>query len=321
MAVKSLYVATAILVGLLAVLLIDLALGASGALAQERKNCPAGFVWIRWSPNGCSQEVLPAHGYINADGYGVCETGYDADYEERPTTDGKPPPGSGRTSFPYLKACLSSTTGAAGAGGFSGTAGDAAEQLYDGGGGPSGEELATVGVGFGAGFGLATWRTLGIGAGVGGPPGAIRVGATRAPSLDQMIAESKKRLEVLKRQRMEALNDHKAAINLLGFYSWHYWTGSIPRWMAVGGISALAALTIEKLTAFARIVVGGTLYTFTIQNTSWPPPQDEAAKMIPKFRAMMLRTGNRVAAIDAQIKGEEQRLLQMEAKKLFSTTP
>jgi hypothetical protein len=97
-------VAMALLAGLLAVFLLDLALGAPGALAQEKKNCPAGFVWERWSPNGCSQEKLPEHGYIDYDGWGTCEAGYQADIEQRPTTDGKPPPGSPRTSFPYLKA-------------------------------------------------------------------------------------------------------------------------------------------------------------------------------------------------------------------------
>ena len=106
MTIRLLSVAMALLAGLLAVLLAELALNAATVSADEpeRKNCPPGFGWIRWSPNGCSQEKLPAHGYINADGYGVCETGYEADREERATTDGKPPPGSGRTNSPYLKA-------------------------------------------------------------------------------------------------------------------------------------------------------------------------------------------------------------------------
>lgn len=98
--------ATALLVGLLAVFLLDLALGSPGALAQERKNCPEGFVWIRWSPNGCSQEILPAHGKIGFDGHAICEEGYQGIYQRRETTDGKSPPGSPYTSFPYLLQCV-----------------------------------------------------------------------------------------------------------------------------------------------------------------------------------------------------------------------
>ncbi|MHB1416846.1 MAG: hypothetical protein ACYC1C_16490, partial [Chloroflexota bacterium] len=46
-----------ILMGLLA--LLDPAATASAQEAVERKNCPAGFKWVRMSGVGCVQEQLP----------------------------------------------------------------------------------------------------------------------------------------------------------------------------------------------------------------------------------------------------------------------
>lgn len=338
MTVRLLSAATALLAGLLAVLLLDLALGSPGALAQERKNCPPGFVWVRWSPNGCSQEKLPPHGYINYDGWGTCEAGYQADIEQRATTDGKPPPGSARTSFPYLKACISSTTGIGG-GGFGGTAGDAAEQLYDGGGGPSSEELAAVGVGFGLGFGVATWGTfvLGspIGAGVwGGPRGP---GATQVQSLDEMIADAKKRLERTKRQRDDAYARWRSIKDVLSFYeSHHFWgqTGHYARMTAFAIFAAVGAYLLIPAEGLAgayfavkgatgltviKVGAGGSAGVLTAYSVAQPPADvSEAARWIEKIRPIEERAANKYLSLDAQVREEEHRLTQLEGQKLFS---
>jgi hypothetical protein len=153
------------------------------ASAQERKNCPPGFHWERFpSPIGCVQTKLPAHGKIGYDGYAICEDGYVGDSERRPTTDGKPAPGSPYSSFPYLFGCYPpdeyAQLNAAGklpsqakkeAGASGGAMSSAAEAVYDGGSGPSPQDLAIAGLGAGAVvatlFGAATIA--------GSPPGAV----------------------------------------------------------------------------------------------------------------------------------------------------
>jgi hypothetical protein len=177
MTIRLLSVTAALLTGLLAVFLLDLALGASGAVAQEKKNCPAGFNWVRLSGIGCVQEQLPSHGKIGYDGTSICEDGYSGTYERRATTDGQPAPGTPYTSFAYLEECTSTAIGAGaiGGGAFSGTAGDVAEELYDGGGGPSPGELAGAGVLI---AGAATLAATG---------GRIRGGWGRAKSYDARI--------------------------------------------------------------------------------------------------------------------------------------
>ncbi|MDH5201617.1 MAG: hypothetical protein OEW93_12070, partial [Candidatus Bathyarchaeota archaeon] len=135
----------------------------------ERKNCPSGFHWVRLSGQCCVQDegTLPGHGKINFDGTSICEDGYTPEYERRPTTDGEGPPGCPNyTSFPFLTACHATDSGGAAvpAGGAISGAGapsnrvqeairDASEALYEGGGGPSKQDLALTG-GVVGGFGL-----------------------------------------------------------------------------------------------------------------------------------------------------------------------
>jgi hypothetical protein len=72
-----------------------------------RHNCPAGFVWIRMSGTGCVQEhPLPPHGKIGYDGHALCIEPYVGIYEQRPTTDGEPAPGTPYNSFAYLLSCV-----------------------------------------------------------------------------------------------------------------------------------------------------------------------------------------------------------------------
>ena len=72
----------------------------------NRENCPPGFTWVRMSGTGCVQETLPSNGKIGYDGHALCVEPYVGIYEQRPTTDGKPAPGSPYTSFSYLLRCV-----------------------------------------------------------------------------------------------------------------------------------------------------------------------------------------------------------------------
>ena len=79
--------------GVSAVVVLNLVLGAPGAYADdqvERKNCPAGFHWGRMSGQCCVQdyETIPAHGKIGFTGNSLCVGGYVGVYDRRPTTDG-----------------------------------------------------------------------------------------------------------------------------------------------------------------------------------------------------------------------------------------
>jgi hypothetical protein len=111
----------------------------------ERKNCPAGYHWERMSGQCCVQdyETIPEHGRIGFTGNSICDDGYLATYEQRPTTDGQGPPGCpAYTSFAFLTSCVQSASSTSG-GGIS--IRDLSEAVYHGGSRPSPEELATVG--------------------------------------------------------------------------------------------------------------------------------------------------------------------------------
>ena len=88
--------------------LVALLLGARAAAGAEpeRKNCPAGFVWVRMSGTACVQEKLPPNGRIGYDGHAICNDEYVGIYEFRPTKDGSPPPGAPYTAFSYLLECV-----------------------------------------------------------------------------------------------------------------------------------------------------------------------------------------------------------------------
>jgi hypothetical protein len=194
-------VAMALLAGLLAVFLLDLALGATGTLAQEKENCPPGFFWERLSGTGCVQDrsTLPGHGKIGYDGTSICEDGYSGAYEHRETTDGETAPGTPYVNFAFLTACNgaaaapAATTGGGGGGGIGGVARDAAEQLYDGGGGPSMGTLAGIGAGvttFLAAASAIAVRWGGVGA--GSVPGAAMPSASApgtTPSSVERLAD------------------------------------------------------------------------------------------------------------------------------------
>jgi hypothetical protein len=117
------------------------------AAQVERKNCPAGFHWERMSGQCCVQdyETIPDHGRIGYTGNSICDDGYAATYEQRPTTDGQGPPGCpGYTSFAFLTSCIKS--GSAVSGGDGGISiRDLSDAVFHGGSGPSARELAAVG--------------------------------------------------------------------------------------------------------------------------------------------------------------------------------
>jgi len=140
-----------------------LVVSATSARAQERKNCPAGFVWERMSGQCCVQDrsTLPSHGKIGYTGNSLCEDGWFEVYDRRPTTDGNGPPGCpGYTSFVFLLECASSReeaqrrqaeVDAAAAGGSGATGGGGlnmsplSDALYGSGGIPAKDDLALAG--------------------------------------------------------------------------------------------------------------------------------------------------------------------------------
>jgi hypothetical protein len=159
-------------------------IGSPVTAQADQGNCPDGFTWERLSGQCCVQdrETLPENGKIGYVGNSLCteSSGLIGIFEQRPTTDGKGPPGCpGYTSFPFLKACvtqeeyqrLQQTGGGAaavGAGSEPGGGGepsgggdltsgggqgnrvesairDVSEALYDKGSGPSKRDLAATG--------------------------------------------------------------------------------------------------------------------------------------------------------------------------------
>jgi peptidoglycan hydrolase CwlO-like protein len=88
-----------------------LVVSATSARAQERKNCPNGFVWERMSGQCCVQDrsTLPSHGKIGYTGNSLCQDGWYEVYDRRSTTDGEGVDGCpGYTSFVFLLECASS---------------------------------------------------------------------------------------------------------------------------------------------------------------------------------------------------------------------
>ena len=83
---------------------------AASVYAQERKNCPEGFVWERMSGQCCVQDrsTIPSHGKIGYTGNSLCEDGWYEVYDRRPTTNGEGPPGCPYNSFVFLLECAGS---------------------------------------------------------------------------------------------------------------------------------------------------------------------------------------------------------------------
>lgn len=216
MTVRLLSVTAPLLIGLLAVFLSDLALGAPGVLADDKKNCPAGFIWERWSPSGCVQQQLPGNGKIGYDGYGICEEGYQGIYERRETTDGKPAPGSPYTSFPYLLQCVTPQEFAAleAAGKLPGqTAGGTGDDGW----GASPRELAAAGLVAGAAVLAAAggWIRGGWGAGVQGATPDLKKLAARLARLDKEIAKALREDEAARKTMKELSEKMKPLKELL----------------------------------------------------------------------------------------------------------
>jgi hypothetical protein len=310
MAARLFYAATALLAGLLAVLLLDLVLGSPGALAQERKNCPPGFVWERWSANGCSQETLPPHGYIDYDGWGTCEAGYKADIEQRPTTDGQPPPGSPRTSFPYLKACVSITTGVAGVGGtgFAGIAGDIADKLYSGGGGPSKGTLAGIGAGvtafLAAAVGMAARWSGAVAGSVLGATGRSTSASTSATGKKAELRRHYRQLEselrAIQRRRDEAYARWKRLGDRLGSARiYRYGVGRILRHGLLVGFNAYVAYHMS-VSRTQKVIFFLVSYTITAQTGDWPPSCGSLVSEIDRLTPKVAAARQKMDALNAQ---------------------
>lgn len=79
----------------------------SEGTASPLDNCPADFIFQPWSGVVCVQDpgTLPDGGGLSYTGTAICVEGT-PEYEQRPTTDGKPTAGTGgAASFPFLKSC------------------------------------------------------------------------------------------------------------------------------------------------------------------------------------------------------------------------
>ena len=206
MKVRLLSAVMALLVGLLAVLLLDLALGtAGGALAQEPEPCPPDFHWEQFSGQCCVQdyETLPDHARIGYTGNSICDDGYTGIYKQRATTSGLGPPGCPQyTSFAFLAECVSRGSGAGGVIGGGGAIRDISTAIYEGGSGPSPEDLATVG---GAGVGVLLLT--------GGAILVLRPRATSWEQLhDRLLARDR---QTIAREFEQAFREEKAALEEL----------------------------------------------------------------------------------------------------------
>jgi hypothetical protein len=296
------------------------------AQEPESKNCPAGFHWERMSGQCCVQdyETIPEHGRIGYTGNSICDDGYGAVYERRPTTDGQGPPGCpGYTSFVFLTECRLSDGAAAAGGGLGGGGAirDLSDALYDAGSGPSAKDLAATGaITGGLLAGGLTGAILGstfLGSSVPAVP-------SPQPSQDWSVRDRQILLEHISmlektipqiiEERDKARHEWRAWGDLVYFYRWHYWTGQIPRWLAVGGISFLGAMGMPPggLTGAwlwaGRAAQIGAAVAITDQNSSWPPSQDEAARMIEKLEPKMLEARDRYMRCDEMVRRLQESL-------------
>jgi len=208
--------AAALLTGLLAVFLLDVALGAPGTLAQEKENCPRDFHWERMSGQCCVQDfdTIPDHGRIGYTGNSICDDGYTGIYERRATTDGEGPPGCPNyTSFVFLEECVKKGSGAGGVTGGGGVIRDASEALYRSGGGPSDKDLAAAGAATAAAVAAAAAGSAMMGrlVSAAGAAGSRINGLTdRLADVDRQLEEAQRRLEEAREKRESAWRELKA---------------------------------------------------------------------------------------------------------------
>jgi hypothetical protein len=249
-----------------------LVVSATSARAQERENCPDGFVWERMSGQCCVQDrkTLPRNGKIGYTGNSLCIEGYEGIYERRPTTNGEGPPGCpGYTSFVYLVECVTpeewdkrSQELAAERDKRDEPLGGAAGALYGGGGKPTKGQLA--------GTGAAAAALLGAGAAAvglsrGGVPAERRRLERRLRDADRSYRRLLQKEDVAWRewQSLRKLAEwyvERALIHLIG-----------PGLFAAGSIYPGAAAAVAKMTYITKLVVGGLAATVGVSTEVVPP--------------------------------------------------
>ena len=250
-----------------------LVVSATSARAQERENCPDGFVWERKSGQCCVQDrsTLPRNGKIGYTGNSLCIEGYEGIYERRPTTNGEGPPGCpGYTSFAYLVECVTPEEWdkraqelAAERDKRDEPLGGAAGALYGGGGKPTKGQLA--------GTGAAAAALLGAGAAAvglsrGGVPAERRRLERRLRDADRSYRRLLQKEDVAWRewQSLRKLAEwyvERALIHLIG-----------PGLFAGGSIFAGAGAAVADKMAYAlKLLVGGLAATVGVSTEVVPP--------------------------------------------------
>lgn len=317
----------------------------------ERKNCPPGFHWVRLSGQCCVQDegTLPGHGKINFDGTSVCEDGYTPEYERRPTTDGEGPPGCPNyTSFPFLTACHATDSGGAavpasgttGGGGVISGAGapsnrvqeairDASESLYDGGGGPSKQDLALAG-GLTGGFGvLSVLAGVLVGAAPLGP--GARFAADASPkrlALEKQLREAEERLRRLKEQEDTAQRKWRSKSDLATWYLRRARIYLIGPGLFAGGtiVAGTVLAAAAKLATWAKIVGGFGLSTSAVGST-FVSPADALARAkaawqyFKKFRAQAIDAQKEWMRVGKQVDAQQEQVNQLRQKLQQVTSP
>lgn len=304
-----------LLVSLLAIGVTSILAGAlvwsmsgNAAWAQvERKNCPAGFHWERMSGQCCVQdyETIPEHGRIGYTGNSICDDGYAATYEQRPTTDGQGPPGCpGYTSFAFLISCARSADSTSGEGI---SIRDLSEAVFHGGSAPSVEELAAVG-------GLSTGVLV-------LSSGAIVVLRRRPVPVERLLEEIRARpepgdvnrawrewraaleqfelirqkLESLRSRREELIREFAEVIRLIQEYER---TGKWTATQVLGTLIGLAAGLVTKGAAWIPWAMRGVGSATTLGAGLY---KGHLADVRRDLKAALVRVDNDIYAVDDQL--------------------
>jgi hypothetical protein len=280
----------------------------NAAWAQvERKNCPAGYHWERMSGQCCVQdyETIPEHGRIGFTGNSICDDGYLATYEQRPTTDGQGPPGCpAYTSFAFLTSCVKSASGTSG-GGIS--IRDLSEAVYHGGSGPSPQELATVG---GLSFGVLVMSS-----------GAIVMARRRPVPVERLLEEIRarpkpgevnrawrewraaleqfekvrERVDSLRRRRGELVREFAEIIRLIQEYER---TGKWTATQVLGTVIGLAAGLVTGGKAWLVWAIRGVGGATTLGAGLY---KGHLADVRGDLKAALARVDNEIYAVDDQL--------------------
>jgi hypothetical protein len=249
-----------------------LVVSATSARAQERENCPDGFVWERMSGQCCVQDrkTLPRNGKIGYTGNSLCIEGYEGIYERRPTTNGEGPPGCpGYTSFVYLVECVTPEEWdkraqelAAERDKRDEPLGGAAGALYGGGGKPTKGQLA--------GTGAAAAALLGAGAAAvglsrGGVPAERRRLERRLRDADRSYRRLLQKEDVAYREwqswrKLAEWYLERALIHLIG-----------PGLFAGGTIFGGAGAAAVEMSFIAKLLAGGLAGAVGVGTEVVPP--------------------------------------------------